>query len=354
MTDLVEFADRGHSLTIDRGWREVADACLSWLGQAGTVTAARCRDHVDTMMALRAHARGGPEQLVYEQAPAPVPGPGEALVAVHAAAITFAELTWDLTWTTSDGRDRTPVIPSHEVSGTVAALGRRRTGVAAGDEVYGLIDFDRDGAAAEYVTCPPPTSRPNRGRSSTSETATLPLAALTAWQALVDYAALKPGEQVLVTGGAGGVGATPSSSRRILGARHRDRPRPARGLRPRVSARTAFIGSGRRRLPEQASGASTSSSTPSAARSSTPSYGLMRPGGRLVTLGAPPSAEQGGGPRRARHVLRRHPGRRRADPARRASRQRPAAPVVSQTFPLRDGRQAFESAPGRTRRARRC
>jgi hypothetical protein len=52
------------------------------------------------MMALRAHARGGPEQLVYEQAPAPSAGPGEVLIAVHAAAITFAELTLDLEWTT--------------------------------------------------------------------------------------------------------------------------------------------------------------------------------------------------------------------------------------------------------------
>src|ERR1700752_3625990 len=66
----------------------------------------------ETMMALRAHARGGAEQLVYESAPVPVPGPGEALIAVHAAAITFAELTWDLSWTTRDGTDRTPVIPS--------------------------------------------------------------------------------------------------------------------------------------------------------------------------------------------------------------------------------------------------
>ena len=69
-----------------------------------------------TMMALRARARGGPEQLVYEQAPAPSAGPGGALIAVHAAAITFAELTWDLEWTTRDGADRTPVIPSHEMS----------------------------------------------------------------------------------------------------------------------------------------------------------------------------------------------------------------------------------------------
>jgi threonine dehydrogenase-like Zn-dependent dehydrogenase len=78
---------------------------------------------MDTMMALRAQARGSPEQLVYEQAPAPAAGLGEALIAVHAAAITFAELTWDLSWTTRDGTDRTPVIPSHEMSGTVTGLG---------------------------------------------------------------------------------------------------------------------------------------------------------------------------------------------------------------------------------------
>jgi hypothetical protein len=71
---------------------------------------------MDTMMALRAHARGDPEQLVYERVPRPVAGPGEALVAVRAAGITFDELTWDLSWTTRDGADRTPVIPSHEVS----------------------------------------------------------------------------------------------------------------------------------------------------------------------------------------------------------------------------------------------
>jgi NADPH:quinone reductase-like Zn-dependent oxidoreductase len=75
------------------------------------------------MMALRAHARGGPDQLVWERAPVPSAGPGEVLVAVHAAAITFAELTWDLEWTTRDGQDRTPVIPAHDVSGVVTAVG---------------------------------------------------------------------------------------------------------------------------------------------------------------------------------------------------------------------------------------
>jgi NADPH:quinone reductase-like Zn-dependent oxidoreductase len=101
------------------------------------------------MYALRAHARGGPEQLVWEQAPVPVPGSGDVLVAVHACAITFAELGWDLTWTTKEGAGRTPVIPSHEFSGVVVGPGV--AGFTEGAEVYGLGDFDRDGAAAEFV-----------------------------------------------------------------------------------------------------------------------------------------------------------------------------------------------------------
>jgi len=109
---------------------------------------------MSAMMALRAHSRGGPEQLVHERAPLPAAQPGEALIAVHAAAITFAELTWELSWTTRDGQDRTPVIPAHEVSGTVAELGEAASGFTVGDEVYGLIEFDRDGAAAEYVAVP--------------------------------------------------------------------------------------------------------------------------------------------------------------------------------------------------------
>jgi len=168
-------------------------------------------------MALRAHPRGGPEQLVYEQAPVPVPGPGEALVAVHAAAITFAELTWEESWTSRDGRDRTPVIPSHEVSGTVAELGPDASGFAVGAEVYGLIDFDRDGAAAQYVTLPAAHLAARPTSVSHVAAASLPLAALTAWQALADYAALEPGEQVLVQGGAGGVGVYAVQLAAILG-----------------------------------------------------------------------------------------------------------------------------------------
>jgi NADPH:quinone reductase-like Zn-dependent oxidoreductase len=248
------------------------------------------RSAVDTMMALRAHARGGPEQLVYEQAPAPVPGPGEALVAVHAAAITFAELTWDLSWTTKDGRDRTPVIPSHEMSGTIAGIADSVTGVAVGDEVCGLIEFDRNGAAADYVTVPAAELAARPRSISHAETATLPLAALTAWQALVDHAAVESGEHVLVTGGAGGVGAFAVQLATVLGASVSATGRPADAGYVRSLGAQAFIGSDGART-EKVSGLDVIVDTVGGAALDA-AYGMLRPGGRLVTLGAPPSQER--------------------------------------------------------------
>ncbi|MCW2545769.1 MAG: Zn-dependent oxidoreductase, NADPH:quinone reductase [Mycobacterium sp.] len=157
------------------------------------------------MHALRAHQRGGAEQLRYETAPTPTPAPDEVLIAVRAAGITFAELTWDETWT-RNGLDRTPIVPSHEVSGTVTELGSEVTGFAVGDDVYGLIRFDRDGAAAEFVVVPAADLAPKPASVSHIEAAAVPLAALTAWQALLEHADLQAGQHVLVHGGAGGVG----------------------------------------------------------------------------------------------------------------------------------------------------
>ncbi|MEO5901386.1 MAG: NADP-dependent oxidoreductase [Ilumatobacteraceae bacterium] len=158
------------------------------------------------MMAVRAHRRGGPETLVYEPAPRPSPEPHEVMVAVDAAGITFAELSWDLSWTDAAGRDRTPVIPAHEVAGSVVEVGSAVRTMSLGDEVYGLVPFTHDGAAAELITMPA-SMLALRPRTITAvEAASLPLAALTAWQALVDHAGVQLGERVLVQGGAGGVG----------------------------------------------------------------------------------------------------------------------------------------------------
>jgi NADPH:quinone reductase-like Zn-dependent oxidoreductase len=169
------------------------------------------------MTALRAHHQGGPDVLVVESAPVPVPAADEVLVAVHAAAITFDELKWPQTWT-RDGVSRTPVILSHEVSGVVSDIGTDVTDFAPGDEVCGLIGFDRDGAAADFVAVPAVDLASKPGRLPHAVAAVLPLAGLTALQALVDQAAVQPGEAVLVHGGAGGVGILTVQLAAILGA----------------------------------------------------------------------------------------------------------------------------------------
>jgi NADPH:quinone reductase-like Zn-dependent oxidoreductase len=177
---------------------------------------------METMRAVRAHRRGGAEQLVYEVAPRPEPAPGEVLVAVHAASITSDELTWDTTWTDSPepgGRDRTPIIPSHEMSGVVAAVGPEATETRVGDEVYGLIPFGRDGAAAEYVTVPADVLAPKPATVDHDAAAAVPLAALTAWQALVEHGSLRAGQHVLIHGAAGGVGSFAAQIAASLGAR---------------------------------------------------------------------------------------------------------------------------------------
>ena len=151
-----------------------------------------------SMRAIRLHAPGGIDGLVDERVDTPRPGSGEALVRVHAAAITRDELEWPT--------DRLPAIPSYELSGVVSALGPGTGGVAPGDEVYALADFERDGAAAEFAVVPARLLAPRPRTLGHVESAAIPLAGLSAWQGLFDHGNLVAGERVLVHGAAGGVG----------------------------------------------------------------------------------------------------------------------------------------------------
>jgi NADPH:quinone reductase-like Zn-dependent oxidoreductase len=171
------------------------------------------------MRAVRAHARGGAEQLRLETIPKPTPRAGEALIRVQAAGITPTELEWPETWVDREGHDRTPMIPSHEVSGVVAELGSGATHVAVGEEVYGLVPFDQDGAAADYVAVRARDLAPKPATLDHTRTAALPLSALTAWQAFSEQAQVGPERHVLVHGGAGGVGAFAVQIAKVLGAR---------------------------------------------------------------------------------------------------------------------------------------
>jgi NADPH:quinone reductase-like Zn-dependent oxidoreductase len=146
------------------------------------------------MRAVRLHQDG----LSLDEIDVPQPGAGEALVRVHAAGITRDELTWPA--------DRLPAIPSYELSGVVSELGPGAGDIAVGDEVFALMPFDRNGAAADYVAMPAADLAPRPRRLSHAESAALTLAGLTAWQGLYDHGALRDGEHVRVLGTRGGVG----------------------------------------------------------------------------------------------------------------------------------------------------
>ena len=158
------------------------------------------------MKAIRLHARGGAEQLVYEEAPRPALRPGDALVRVLASGLTRNELDWDPTYTDERGQPRLPSIPGHELCGVVETITPGVTEVAPGDAVYGLTSFFRDGTAAEYVAVSAADLAPKPSIMSAVEAAAVPLAGLTAWQALFDHGKLAAGQRVLVHGAAGGVG----------------------------------------------------------------------------------------------------------------------------------------------------
>src|SRR5215831_5347418 len=103
------------------------------------------------MKAIRIHGRGGPDHLVYEDAPQPHPAAGEVLVRVYATGVIVNELKWDATYQTTRGSPRTLPIPGHDLAGKVEEVGPGVTTLTKGSEVYALTAFDRDGAEAEYT-----------------------------------------------------------------------------------------------------------------------------------------------------------------------------------------------------------
>src|SRR3954453_20860613 len=159
------------------------------------------------MRAIRLHAHCGPEALAYEEDPEPRPGEGEVLVRVHGAADNPTELAWVPTWTTPTGEPRRfPIILGHEFSGQVAAVGSGVTDLAAGDLVFGLNDWLRDGAQAAYcVARAAEVARKPRSVDHVAAAVT-PISALTAWQGLLERGGLATGQRVLIHGAAGAVG----------------------------------------------------------------------------------------------------------------------------------------------------
>lgn len=150
--------------------------------------------------------------------PYPHAAENDVVVRVHAAGFTPGELDWPATWTDRAGRDRTPSVPGHELSGVVVELGYGTTGLTVGQRVFGMADWTRNGSLAEYTAVEARNLAPLPADIDHVNAAALPISGLTAWQGLFTHGHLTTGQTVLIHGAAGGVGSIAVQLAREAGA----------------------------------------------------------------------------------------------------------------------------------------
>ncbi len=183
--------------------RRALIAAIALLGLAPTLHAS---PDEATMKAVRMHDYGDASVLVYEDAPRPEVGDNQILVRIHAAGVNPVD------WKLRSGMIKLPgaalpAIPGFDISGVVEQVGPAVTKFKAGDEVYAYLGVPRGGGAyAQYAAVPEADAALKPASLDHAHAAAVPLAALTAWQALVDKAQIKAGDTVLIHGAAGGVG----------------------------------------------------------------------------------------------------------------------------------------------------
>lgn len=159
------------------------------------------------MKAIYLNQKAGPESLVWGDVPQPAPGEGEVLVRVKATAITPTEFQWYPTFNLSTGESRPfPIVLSHEFSGVVEAPGPGAGDFQVGDAVFGLNHWFANGAQAEFCVAPASALARKPRLLDDAQATVVPVSALTAWQGLLCRADVQRGQHVLIHGAAGGVG----------------------------------------------------------------------------------------------------------------------------------------------------
>lgn len=170
------------------------------------------------MKAFVAERYGDADTVRAGDVPDPKVGPHDILVQIHAASINPVDLK------IRDGDlkailpFRPPFVLGNDLAGTVVAVGARVTRFAVGDEVYAHPDQNRMGTFAELIAIHQDDVAPKPATLTMTEAASIPLVGLTAWQALVERANLRPGQKVLIHAGAGGVGTIAIQLAKHLGA----------------------------------------------------------------------------------------------------------------------------------------
>ena len=283
-----------------------------------------------TMRAVRLHGADGAGALELDTVPVPDVGAGEALVRVHAAAITRDELEWPL--------DRLPAIPSYEASGVVVEVADGLDDLAVGDEVYGLTPFDRDGAAAEYVAVPVALLAPRPRNVTHPESAAVPLAGLSAWQALFVHGGLAAGERVLIHGAAGGVGQFATQLAREHGAHVVGTASGEAVARARALGADEVVDTGSARFEDVLEPVDLVFDTVGG-DALTRSPSVLREGGRLVSVAEDPPQ---GLPTITATYFVVEPNRDQLLELTRLVDERKLVPAVDSVYPLAEARSAFE------------
>ena len=161
----------------------------------------------------------GVEGMTLTEIEYPHAAENDVIVRVHAAGFTTGELTWPGTWIDRAGRDRTPSVPGHELAGVVTDLGYGTTGLSVGQRVFGLTDWTRNGSLAEFAAVEARNLAPLPASVDFVAAAALPISGLTSLQGLLQHGHLETGQTVLIHGAGGGVGSIAVQLAHELGAR---------------------------------------------------------------------------------------------------------------------------------------
>ncbi len=157
------------------------------------------------MKAVRIHRFGGPDVIALDDIPAPQPGADELLIRVYAASVNPVDYKIREGKYPPVGRDKLPLVLGRDVCGVIEAFGAAARDFNPGDEIYAMLPPDQ-GGYAEYTIAKEAHVAMKPARLDRVQAASVPLAALTAWQGLFDHGNLRAGQTVLIHGGAGGVG----------------------------------------------------------------------------------------------------------------------------------------------------
>jgi NADPH:quinone reductase-like Zn-dependent oxidoreductase len=308
----------------------------SCLVSAGSIALAQSA--APNMKAIVIHQFGGPEVLKYEDAPRPEPKEGEILIRTMAAGVNPVD-AYIRSWRFRDGNP--PFIPGMDVAGVVEKTGAKVTKFKVGDPVYAYLSFIEQGGYAEFSIAKESEVAIKPKAISFEQAAAVPLAATTAWQALIDTAGLKSGQTVLIHGGSGGVGHFAVQIAKARGAKviatgsteNQDLLKQLRVDQPVDYTKTKF-----ENVVKNVDVVLEATRSDSLSRS----YGVVKKGGFIVSITGPPDQAE-----LDKHGIRgsgmgAHPDAHVLEQLARLIDAKNIVPVVSQVFPLAEASKAHQ------------